>query len=79
MPIGLLIPFYRNAENSDFPRERLQTILLGDTNQAKLLYLARERAKEVPVSSTVLFELFGHQKSGITTQKFSKIHRGLKW
>ena len=69
MPTGLLIPFYRNAENSSFPRERLQTILLGDTTQAKLLYMARDRAKEIPVSSTVLFELFSHQTSGITTKK----------
>ena len=68
MPIGLLIPFYRNAENSSFPRERLQTILLGDTIQAKLLYMARDRAKEIPVSSTVV-ELLGHQKSEITTKK----------
>lgn len=68
MPIGLLIPFYRNAENSSFPRERLQTVLLGDTIQAKLLYMARDRAKEIPVNSTVV-ELFGHQKSGITTKK----------
>lgn len=65
---GLLITFYRNVENSSFPRERPQTILLGDAVQAKPLYTARDRAKELSVSSTVLLEHFGHQKSGITAK-----------
>lgn len=80
MLTGLLTPFYRNVENSSFPRKRPQTILLGDAIKAKLLYMARDRAKEIPVSSTVLLELFGHQKCGITKKKLPvKIHRVLKW
>lgn len=68
MLLGLLIPFYRNVEDSSFPGERLQTILLGNAIQAMLPYVARDRAKEISVSSTVL-ELFSHQKSRITTTK----------
>lgn len=68
MLLGLLIPFYRNVEDSSFPGERPQTILLGNAIQAMLPYVARDRAKEISVSSTVL-ELFSHQKSRITTTK----------
>lgn len=50
--MGLLIPFYRNVENTSFPGERPQTILLGDAIQATLPYVARDRAKDVSVSST---------------------------
>lgn len=69
MLLGLLIPFYRNVEDSSFPGERPQTILLGNAIQAMLPYVARDRAKEISVSSTVLLELFSHQKSRITMTK----------
>lgn len=65
----LLIPLYRNVEDSSFPGETLQTIRLGNAIQAKFPYVARERAKEISVSSTALLELFSHQKSEITTIK----------
>lgn len=67
MLTGLVIPFHRNVENSSFPGQRPQTILLGDVIQAKLPYMARDRAKEISVSSTILLELFGHQKLGTPT------------
>lgn len=50
--------FYRNVEDSSFPGERPQTILLGNTIQAKFLYVASDRAKEISVSFTILLELF---------------------
>lgn len=65
----LLIALYRNVEDSSFSGERLQAIHLGNAIQAKFPYVARERAKEISVSSTALLELFSHQKSEITTIK----------